>query len=58
MKFAIFKSTRKSHYGVIHDTGIAALDPLFPERPKLFDAVKNNCLCTLEEAAEEADISH
>ena len=58
MKFATFKSNGKSHYGAIHDGGIAALDPLFPEWPTLFDAVKNNGLSTLEEAAEKADISH
>ena len=58
MKFATFKSNGKSHYGAIHDGGIAALDPLFPEWPTLFDAVKNNGLSTLEEAAEKADIGH
>ena len=58
VKFATFKSNGKSHYGTIHDAGFAALDPLFPEWPTLFDAVKNNGLSTLEEAAEEADISH
>ena len=54
MKFATFKSNGKSHYGAIHDAGIAALDPLFPEWPTLFDAVKNNGLSTLKDAAEEA----
>ena len=58
MKFATFKSNGKSHYGAIHDGGIAALDPLFPEWPTLFDAVKNNGLRTLEEAAEKAENSH
>ena len=58
MKFETFKSNGKSHYGAIPDAGIAASNPLFPEWPALFDAVKNNNLSTLEEAAEEADVSH
>ena len=58
MKFATFKSNGKSHYGAIHDAVIAALDSLFPEWPTLFNAVKNNGLSALEEAAEGADISH
>ena len=58
VKFASFKSNGQSHYGAVHDAGMAALDPLFPEWPTLFDAVKNNGISVLEEAAEGADVSH
>ena len=58
MKFATFRSDKRTRYGAVTNDGIIALDEIFPKWPTLFDAVKSGGLNALTEAAFQANVTH
>ena len=58
MKFATFRSDGKSHYGLVAEGGMIALDEMFPQWPTLLDVVRDNALSELAKVAEDKEVTH
>ncbi len=58
MRFATYAANGVTHYGVVTDAGMIALDDDFPEWPSLFDAVSSSGLDALKRAAEGKQVTH
>lgn len=58
MKLATYSADGQRHYGAVTDGGMIALNADFPAWPTLLDAVRDNGLAALSQAAEGKPVSH
>lgn len=58
MKFATYSADGQMHYGAVTDDGMIALNADFPSCPTLLDAMRDNGLAALAQAADGKAVSH
>jgi len=58
MRFASYTADGEIFYGAVHDEGMIALSPEFPQWPSLYDVVASSGLAALTEACKSKPISH
>ncbi|AZV80236.1 FAA hydrolase family protein [Parasedimentitalea marina] len=58
MRFATYTAKDEVFYGAVHDEGMIALSPEFPQWPTLRDVIAGDGLAALEDAAQDKPVTH